>query len=285
MEDRSGLDEAPPTDDVVAPCTPRRDSQGLRAWPAILIVVAYYFVQLMFGILLGVGVLAYHAAKHGSVTPAVVADVQRTAMTASLPLGVVALIAGGGVAFLLTRRTLRGSLREGALQSIGWSGTRSRQVVVAMCLGVLLAAIYLLVLAPLHPPRGGQQWGPLATAAAAGGWQRAVWAVLALLVAPPVEEFVFRGVLWSGLRRSMGTAVAGLVVTVLFVGSHALELRGYWPVWVTIALLGVGTVVMRSHTKSLVPPVALHASYNASLVLFVYFVAAWQGLSALLRHP
>ncbi len=111
-------------------------------------------------------------------------------------------------------------------------------------------------------------------AAGAGGWQRLGWAVLALFVAPPVEEFLFRGVLWSGLVRSMGSGKAGVVVTLLFVASHVTEARGYWPAWIAISVLAVAALAVRVRSGSLLPPVVLHTSYNAVLVAAVYLGAA-----------
>ena len=144
-----------------------------------------------------------------------------------------------------------------------------RDVLVGVLAGVLLVAGYLLLAVKVHPPTAGQRWGLLASAAASGGWQRGLWALIAL-VAPPIEEFVFRGVLWSGLRRSFGPGVAGVAVTLLFVGSHVTEALSYWPAWVAIAGLGLGTLLLRVQSRSLTPPVALHESYNCALILVAF---------------
>ena len=48
--------------------------------------------------------------------------------------------------------------------------------------------------------------GPVAKMAASNGMGRAVWAVLAVLIAPPVEELLFRGVMLRGMIASWGGA-------------------------------------------------------------------------------
>jgi membrane protease YdiL (CAAX protease family) len=181
------------------------------------------------------------------------------------------MVAGGLAVFALTARVL--SRAEGGLRSIGWCRASSREVWLSITGGVLVAALYLLVVTQIYPPAAGQKWGPLATAATSGGWQRGFW-VLIVLVAAPIEEFLFRGVLWTGLRRSFGAAIAAGLVTVLFVAGHATEALGYWPAWLVISVMGAGTLVQRARTDSLIPPVALHAAYNASLAVITYLGAA-----------
>jgi len=99
-----------------------------------------------------------------------------------------------------------------------------------------------------------------------GGWTLAVWAVLAVVVAPPVEEFVFRGVLLAGLSSRMRAPVAAFVVTLVFALGHVAEAIHYWPAWVGIIGLGIATAWSRLRSGTLLPAVALHASYNGCIV-------------------
>jgi membrane protease YdiL (CAAX protease family) len=112
----------------------------------------------------------------------------------------------------------------------------------------------------------------LAQAATAGGAARVLWAVLALAVAPPTEELLFRGVLYGGLARSWGARAAAVATTVLFVALHATEIGRFWPGWAVISALGALALRARLKTGSLVPAIALHAAYNMGLVLVAYAV-------------
>jgi membrane protease YdiL (CAAX protease family) len=112
--------------------------------------------------------------------------------------------------------------------------------------------------------------GPFVDAAVTAGLPRLLWGILAVAVAPAVEEFVFRGVLYGGLSRSWGPGIAGILVTVLFVATHTLYALAYWPAVIAITSVGLGTLALRIWSTSLLPAVLLHAAYNALLVVAVY---------------
>jgi len=97
----------------------------------------------------------------------------------------------------------------------------------------------------------------------------AITALLACLVAPPTEELVFRGALYAGLARSWRPAGAAAVTTAIFVALHGTELGAYWPGWIIVALVGALALRARLATGSLLPAIALHASYNLGLVIAV----------------
>ncbi|HET6897062.1 MAG TPA: CPBP family intramembrane glutamic endopeptidase, partial [Vicinamibacteria bacterium] len=189
---------------------------------------------------------------------------------AVMPATLLGLIIGGVVAFRMTRRSLPGPITDGALSSIGWSPATTRDLLLAAVVGAAIAFLYLFGLVPASPPSSTQHWGPLTTAATSGGWPRHLWAVVVLLAAPPVEEFVFRGVLLAGIRQSWTPTAAGAAVTLVFVLLHFGEIAGYWPAIVGLTLLGAATVIARIVTGSLAPAVALHASYNLGLVVVLY---------------
>ncbi len=243
---------------------------GLPARRALFITVVYFVVQLVVGTAVGVAVGLYYGIGRGALTPGVLAEMERVIV---MPAAALSVAAGGAVAFLMARRTLRGPLRDGALRPIGWSPARGNDVVLAASLGVAVAALYSFVLGRLFPPGPGHEWGPVVQAWAAGGWQRILWVVLALCIAPPVEEFLFRGVLWTGLARRVNAALAAVAVTLLFLLVHVMEIRWYWPGWVSISAIGLFAIFLRVRGESLVPPIVLHASYNACLALARLLVA------------
>lgn len=92
---------------------------------------------------------------------------------------------------------------------------------------------------------------------------RVAIAVLATFTAPMVEETVYRGVLFSSLRRYLGLIATVLLVTVMFAGVHVLQ---YWGAWVSVAgltLLSLALTVIRARTKSILPCVMIHTLNNA----------------------
>lgn len=261
------------TDAAIVAETDLPNKNTVGAGKAVLIAFVFYITQFIVVFVVSIAAVVYYKAAGVRLTPLMTVQIQKSV---TLPAALLGLIASGSAVLLLTRKLLRRSGLQGGLASLGWRSARSREIAVGLCAGLTFAAFYLLLLARIFPPAPAQKWGPMAAAAATGGWQRPLWAVMALL-APPIEEFVFRGVLWSGLRRSFGAATASFLVTALFVVSHATEALRYWPAWLPIATLGVGTVSLRAQSGSLLPPLAAHAAYNVCLVLMVYLGAALKG--------
>jgi hypothetical protein len=86
------------------------------------------------------------------------------------------------------------------------------------------------------------------------GW----WALpLALIAAPLFEEFIFRGLIFGGLRRSFGLWPAALASAAVFAIMHpAISMA---PVF----LLGVCAALVYERSRSLLAPMLTHAVYNA----------------------
>jgi membrane protease YdiL (CAAX protease family) len=261
VDERTQLPEAIPS-----------GSPTLAGWRAVAITVVFFVVQVVMGIALGIGVGVHVAITGGGQdTASRMADTLGRAM---LPAALAGVVLGAFVAFRMTRRTLHGPISSGALAPIGWRPAPVSQTAMAVLVGCLLSVLYMFVLARISPPTEGQPWGPLATAALSGGWPRLLWALLALVVAPPIEEFVFRGVLLQGLSQSLGVPRAAVIVTAVFVLAHASEALAYWPAWVGVILFSIAAVLFRLRTRSLVPAVAVHAAYNLGLVVAVFAGAA-----------
>jgi hypothetical protein len=92
----------------------------------------------------------------------------------------------------------------------------------------------------------------------------------AILVAPPMEELLFRGLLFAIFERQVGWRFAVLATAVLFAGLHVPE---YWRAWnhiLMILLVGVAFSLARGVTGSLAPSVLLHLGYNASMMIGVF---------------
>jgi len=93
--------------------------------------------------------------------------------------------------------------------------------------------------------------------------------VLATFTAPLVEETVYRGILFSSLRRYLGLVATVLTVTVMFTGVHVLQ---YWGAWVSVAgltLLSFSLTVVRARTKSILPCVLIHTLNNGFVSVLI----------------
>ena len=229
----------------------------MNAKRSLLLFAAYVGTQLGTGIAIGVVVALAYGSRHDRGA----AEALKAAMLVG---GAIGLVAAGACVLALVRRMLRGE-PEG-LRALGWQRTTPRRQAIAAVSGIVLGLVYANVLARFFPLAPEVKMGPIAQAVADGGWKLYLWVFLALFIAPPVEEFVFRGALWTGLRRSWGPVPAAIVVTALFVVMHMLESGRYPPALVAIGSLGLACIVAREMTGSLVASMALHMGYNAVIV-------------------
>ncbi len=91
-----------------------------------------------------------------------------------------------------------------------------------------------------------------------------------ILVAPLVEEVIFRGFLFAAVERAWGVRLAVWSTSVLFATIHVPQLRGAGPQ--ILAILGVGLVLswIRGRTGSLAAAYFVHLAYNTTLFTMLY---------------
>ena len=87
--------------------------------------------------------------------------------------------------------------------------------------------------------------------------QFAAYAALVVLVAPIVEELMFRGAGY-GLLERFGPTHAAVLVGLAFAAVHGL-LVGF----AVIATFGIGLAFLRGRTGSIYPCILLHSAFNA----------------------
>lgn len=90
-----------------------------------------------------------------------------------------------------------------------------------------------------------------------------IWlAMLAVFTAPLVEEVVYRGVLYSALRRYIPLGWSIAIVTLLFAGVHFPQYWGAWAGLMGLTLLSLVLTVVRATTKSIYPCIIIHLLNN-----------------------
>jgi membrane protease YdiL (CAAX protease family) len=105
------------------------------------------------------------------------------------------------------------------------------------------------------------------------------WYVMAGLAAPLAEEFAFRLALFGGVMYGLATAgvgrvraawIAGVVSIALFVVVHGVW---EWPVGILpLTTLSIVLTLSFAYSRSLWPPVALHALHNCTVLTLQFFV-------------
>lgn len=93
--------------------------------------------------------------------------------------------------------------------------------------------------------------------------------VSVIVLAPIGEEYLFRGVLLSGLSQRLSVFWAIFLSSVVFMAFHLLEYSGYWFALVSIFLLGILLAVLRLRSQSMLAPIVCHAGYNFIMLTLV----------------
>ncbi len=93
------------------------------------------------------------------------------------------------------------------------------------------------------------------------------WLAALMIVAAPVfEEFIFRGLVFGGLRRSLGLPAAALASAAIFGLIHpALSV-------IPVAVMGFVAALAYERTGVLMAPMLVHAVYNAAIFVFQWNV-------------
>jgi membrane protease YdiL (CAAX protease family) len=159
------------------------------------------------------------------------------------------------------------------------SGFRRRLGEYAKCLAVILplaAAASLIVLLFLRMGGGREHiTPPLNLSTSAQSWR---WILVFVVALPPVEEFLYRGIIHPVLRRHFGVAWAVAAGGVLFGLLHAL----YGIDLASLVAYGLGGAALAwiyERTGSLLFPWLLHVATNLAAV----WISSYPGLFEALR--
>lgn len=163
------------------------------------------------------------------------------------------------MATTLAYLALRGLL---PLPGMSSASLTRRTVFLAIAVGVLLPTIHWGLIAGLRLTQGWSHpyvpwWaGPQALS------QVGLAAVVATSVmAPLVEELVFRGALYKGLRTRMATSWAVALSAFMFAVLHPGDGLFF------VLLLGVATALLYERTRSLWAAVITHATFNTFVTI------------------
>jgi uncharacterized protein len=98
--------------------------------------------------------------------------------------------------------------------------------------------------------------------------------ITAVLVAPVIEETVFRGYIYPVAARTWGVTAGILVTGTLFGLLHSVQLWGGWAQIAFLVLVGIVLTAVRAFTRTVLASYIIHASYNALPVIF-YLLAVY----------
>ena len=102
------------------------------------------------------------------------------------------------------------------------------------------------------------------------------FASLGIVVAPFVEEVIFRGFIYPVVERWVGSYGAIIATAALFAGVHIGKLWGSWPAIGLILVVGLTLSVVRAKTDSLFPSFVIHLAYNTTICM-LYIIGIFVG--------
>jgi uncharacterized protein len=182
---------------------------------------------------------------------------------------VVSMIPAHLLTLLLCWAVVTGLRKRPFWPSLGWGWSpRFGRAEFFFLLGV---AVVMLGVARLMVLAFGEQETSLSRILASSAATRYAVAALATFSAPVVEEVVFRGVLYSALRRRLGAAAAVVAVLVIFAAIHFPQYLESVAALVTITLLSLVLTIVRAWTGRLLPCVVIHLLFNGIMSLGIIF--------------
>ncbi len=201
------------------------------------------------------------------VVPLLVLEVDLTGT-----LGLIALTAAGQLGFLAVGYGY--ARRAGVRVKIARPTRREAGLIVG---GTVFALVLVTVLSAVVETLGLIPGSVIETTGAVDRRVYLYLAVLSVVVVAPAEEFLFRGVIQTRLRRAFGPVAAVAGASLLFgslhlanyVGSVGSVVAGGLLVTITGSVLGV----LYERTGNLTVPIAAHAAYNVVLLAIAYLGA------------
>lgn len=122
-----------------------------------------------------------------------------------------------------------------------------------------------------YPPEDAYE-NALALMSTTGSFGAIVLLILMIGLVPPfIEEALFRGILYCGLRRHWGVIPSAVVTSVLFALLH-----GQMICWLLIDkfVFGMVACLATEKTGSIIPAIIVHAATNCLMVLLMIFMTS-----------
>src|SRR5580704_519412 len=252
---------------VPAPVPSYKDSlpADLRiSWSWLHLVVFSSFIVVSFFIV-QIGFMVYYAAPLSHLSDK--KDFERFALSKPVfAVGSMVLLYGLILLFLYVTLSVLPGLPF--WRTLGWrkiarpGGGRPRGPWLFFLAGCGLSFLVFVVTAKMQPPEDvpiEELFHYKNTAI--------LFMAMAVLVAPLVEETVFRGYLYPLFAKSFGVANSVVLTGVLFGLMHGAQLGWTWSLVFVLVTVGIVFTFVRARTGSVLASFLLHLGYNSVIAL------------------
>ena len=239
---------------------------------ALIVLVASFVVQIIIPLLF---IIPF--ALHRGLNPAS-PDFPRDALELALTdrtgifLQILAILPAHLLTFAVVWAVVTGFGKRPFLESLGWTWAGKLRLWQSVAVGILLFTIATGLAKLLGAEKPTQLEQIINSSLGA----RYAIAALAVFTAPFIEEFVYRGVIYSALQRLIGMNGAVVIVLGLFTIIHVPQ---YWPnigVISAVALLSIALTIVRAYYGRLLPCVIIHMAFNAVQAVLLVFEPYFQ---------
>jgi membrane protease YdiL (CAAX protease family) len=239
---------------------------GLGVW---LASIASLVIASIIGVLIWLGI---HKARGGDIPQDPEAINQLLMSPPSILIQIIFTMVGHLFTIAICWAVATGLGKRSLKESIGWNWPEpSALKKVGIVVGTVAGSFIIFLIVPRIIP--DSKTTPFAEMLKASQAVRYVVAFLAVFTAPLVEEFVYRGLLYSPLKRAMGMVGAVVTATLLFALVHVPQYWGAWGSLIGLLLLSFFLTVVRAKTKSIFPCVAIHTLFNTIGAVGILFGA------------
>jgi membrane protease YdiL (CAAX protease family) len=254
-------------------CPAAKPVAGVRVpwspWIAVLYAVAVYFAAQILASLL---VVVYPRAL-GWSKPTITSWLNNSVVAQFWYVLLAEAITFGAIWWFV-------QWRHTSLRSIGWRGIRWWDIVVTLAGFAAYFVGYVLLLSiarQLFPSLNINQKQQLGFQNVTGSFDTILTFVSLVVLPPLVEETVFRGFIFTGLRNKMRWGWAALLTSIIFASAHLEFGSGQPLLWVAAIdtfTLSMVLCYLRQKTDSLWPGIMLHALKNGIAFVSLFLLHA-----------
>jgi len=238
---------------------------GLNAGSATIILLAYMSTQIFCGYSMEV-VASRIAAAQGIHNLQQVNSISDMLVPTAI---VLSFVLGGIVIVLMSFALITKHLKDTSPIGAAWVTGRWEFVVKGLIIGLIIGACDQTFILIARHYVTYKDLDPLHRMAFTPGLPQIIWVVVAVLLAPPVEEMLFRGVLYGGYRKSFGPFWAAVSTTLLFVALHIPYYTHFLSNVIGIIGATLAALWCRLRWKAIGPAIGVHIGYNSMAALII----------------
>lgn len=223
---------------------------------ALLYFLVYFGFQMIVSVAFSIGYSILWSAKIAAtgempdmeqMTQQITEGIMSQAMTMTFIAGILALITYW-IIFLIRKKSF---FQEVTLRSIPVVG-----MIAVVLMGISFNIIISVVIATIPFPESWSQSYAQNSSVLSDGNVVVAW-LATVLMAPVLEEVVFRGLIYKRLKTGMPVVVAAIISSVVFGLMHGTIIWGMYAF-----VLGVVLIIVYERFHSLLANILLHMGFN-----------------------